>query len=511
MNKFKLTSVIFLLSTFVLKFSSMIRDLFIAGYFGDSYHADAYIAAMAIPNAFILFLLTGMKDAFLPSYYKYEALGKGEAHLTNIVKGTALIALGVGIVGMLLASPLVKIVYPKAAFAQHVDGMEVAVWTVVIYFASLVFVGVNAVYEGYFDAKRKFSFSVFSQTSVVLSTIAFTYLFHSKWGIIAVPIGYFVGTILSLLIKVVYRTPKKFLIWKQKMNRPEIKEFYGIFWPVGLTIAVGQINLVVNTFFAARTGDTSVVANLNYAFRLINIPQAIFAVTIATIVFPIIADAKNNNNMKEFRKGIEKGLLYLLVFLTPALAGMWILMEELVQLVYERGAYTASATAMTSKFAILYIGSTFFYSIQAIIAKGFYTLEKGHYMMRIGMISIVLNVISNWIFSIYYGAEGIALSASIVAFLYSAITFTTLWKLIGGLDRMYLIKNTVQVVIATAIMAVGLYIADTYTDIAELPPILHILTIALPGVFLYFTILMLFRNEFVKTILSKGGSSSSIQ
>lgn len=511
MNKFKLTSVIFLLSTFVLKFSSMIRDLFIAGYFGDSYHADAYIAAMAIPNALILFLLTGMKDAFLPSYYKYNALGKGEEHLTNIVKGTAIISLAVGILGMLLASPIVQLIYPNANFTQHSDGLQVAVWTVIMYFASLVFVGVNAVYEGYFDAHKKFSFSVFSQTSVVLSTILFTYLFHEQWGIVSVPIGYFVGTILSLIIKIIYRTPKKFLNWKQKMNIPEIKEFYGIFWPVGLTIAVGQINLVVNTFFGARLGSESVVSNLNYAFRLINIPQAIFAVTIATIVFPIIAEAKNKGDMKEFRKGIEKGLLYLLVFLTPALAGMWILMEELVQLVYERGAYTASATAMTSKFAVLYIGSTFFYSIQAIVAKGFYTLEKGHYMMRIGMISILLNVISNWVFSLYFGAEGIALSASIVAFLYSAITFTTLWKLIGGLDRMYLIKNTVQVIIATAIMSVGLYIADTFTDIAELPPLLHILTISLPGVVVYFIILMIFRNEFVKTIISKGGSSSSIQ
>ena len=84
---------------------------------------------------------------------------------------------------------------------------------------------------------------------------------------------------------------------------------------------------------------------MNYAFRLVNIPQAIFAVTIATIVFPIIAKARTENDMGNFRKGIEQGLLYLLVFLTPALAGMWILMEELVTLVYQRGEFTASATA----------------------------------------------------------------------------------------------------------------------------------------------------------------------
>ena len=507
MSKLKVASIIFLISTMILKFSSMIRDLVIAALFADSYKADVYFAAMTIPNAMILFLLTGMKDAFLPSYYKFEAIGKGESHLTNVLKSTFIITTILAILGILLSSPLIKVIYPT--FSEFEYGTHIAVWTSVIYFASLIFVGVNAVYEGYFDAQKKFSFSVFSQTVVVLITIIFAAVFHEQWGILSVPIGYFIGTFLSLLIKIIYRTPKKFMNWSQQINRAEVKDFYGIFWPVGLTIAVGQINLMVNTFFAARLGEEGIVSNLNYAFRLVNIPQAIFGVTIATIVFPIIAKARSESNMIDFRKGIEKGLLYLLIFLTPALAGMCILMEELVSLVYERGAFTASSTQVTASYAILYIGSTFFYSIQAIVAKGFYTMEKGQYIMRIGMISVFLNVILNWTLSGKFGAEGIALSASIVAVFYSIFTFTTLWKLIGGLNKAYLLKNSFQVIIATVTMFFGVLFADKFTEIADLPPLLHILTIAVPGAILYFLVLMLFKNEFVKTILSKGGNTPS--
>lgn len=508
MNKFKLTSVIFLLSTFVLKFSGMIRDLVIAAQYGNDIQASAYFTAMTIPNALILFLLTGMKDAFLPSYYKYKALGRGEEHLTDILKSTFIISTAVGILGAVLSPIIIKVFYP--AFTADETIFYIAVWTAAIYFLTLVLVGMNSVYEGYFDAHQKFSFSVFSQTSVVLATIASALLFYKQLGILSVPIGYLAGTIISFLIKVVYRKPKNFMIWKQKMNLLEVKEFYGIFWPVGLTIAVGQINLVVNSVFASSLG-TEVYANINYAFRLVNIPQAIFAVTIATIVFPIISKAYTENNMLKFREGIEKGLLYLFVFLTPALAGMWILMNELVAVVYERGQFTPEMTAVVASYSILYMGSTFAYSIQAVIAKGFYTLEKGHYMMRIGIISIGLNIFFNWILSKQFGAEGIVISASLVAVLYSAITFTTLWKLIGGMNGRYLLKNALQVVIATAVMAGVLFIADRYTDIADLPPLLHILTLALPCAAIYFIVLMIFRNEFVKTIISKGGNSSSIQ
>lgn len=507
MNKFKVTSIIFLASTFILKFSGMIRDLVIAAQYGDNYSADVYFAAMVIPNALVLFLLTGMKDAFLPSYTKYTMLGKGEEHLTNVLKSTFIITTVVGVTGAIISAPLMQIIYPN--FAHYEFGIQIATWTAALYFLSLILVGVNSVYEGYFDAHRKFSFSVFSQTSVVLTTIASALLFHEQLGILSVPAGYVAGTIISFLIKLIYVKPRNFMIWKQKIDRDEVKEFYGIFWPVGLTIAVGQINLAVNSVFASGLGE-SYNSNLNYAFRLANIPQAIFAVTIATIVFPIISKAYSEHNMKKFRSGIEKGLLYLFVFLTPALAGMWILMDELVELVYQRGKFTEETTLIVSSYAILYLGSTFFYSIQAIIAKGFYTLEKGHYMMRIGMISIGLNVVLNWILSRIYGAEGIALSASFVALLYSVITFTTLWKLIGGLNGKYLLKNVLQVVIATSLMAGVLFIADIYTDIAELPSLLHIITLAVPCAAIYFIVLLIFKNEFVKTIISKGGNSSSI-
>lgn len=501
MNKMKVTSIIFLLSTFILKFSSMIRDVLIARFFGDSYESSVYFAAMTIPNALVLFLLTGMKEAFLPSYFKYNQLGQGKSHLTNIVKSTFIFSTIVAIIGILLSSPIMNIFYPS--FEKYEYGMQIGVITASLYFASLIFVGVNAVYEGYFDANKKFSFSVFSQTSVVLSTILFGLFLHEPLGILSIPIGYLVGTIISFLIKLFYRKPSQFINWKQRIDRDEVKEFYGIFWPVGLTVAVGQINLAVNIFFAAKIDDEGIVATLNYAFRLVNIPQAIFAVTIATIVFPLIAEAYNKKQFDRFKKGIESGILFMLLFLTPAIAGMVLLMPELVKVIYERGAFTAETTKAVSYFSILYIGSTFFYSIQAVIAKGFYTLEKGHYMMRIGLISIFINILSNWYLSSQFGATGIALSASLVALLYSTVTFFTFSKLVNGLDYKKLIWNTVQVFIATTVMILGIRWIEQVMPLQSLHAVFHILIVALIGIVIYFAVMLLFRNQYVKMILSK--------
>lgn len=498
MKKLKFASLFFLASTLLLKFSSMIRDILIASLFGDSYHADVYFAAMTIPNAFILFLLTGMKDAFLPSYYKYDAIGQGKNHLTNIVKGTFVITLVLSIIFILLSPTVIQLFYPN--FANFEQGVSIAVWTAAIYFASLSIVGVNSVYEGFFDAKKKFSFSVFSQTSVVLTTIAITLLLHKQLGIISVSVGYLLGTFISFFIKFFYIGPKNFLNYKQKMNIPEIKSFYAIFIPVGLTIAVGQINLLVNMFFAAKIGVEGVVANLNYAFRLVSIPQAIFAVTIATIVFPYIAEAYNRKQFGRFKKGLENGILLMLMLITPAIMGMVYLMPQLVELIYERGKFTPETTTIVSSYSIFYIGSTFFYSIQAVIAKGFYTMEKGHYMMRIGFISVLLNVISNAVFSYYWGAQGIALSASVVALLYSLMSFTTLSKNIKGFDWRYLFTNTSQIVVSTLMMFIGIHFLNQLTAIGKLPNLVFILLVALVGASIYFITLFLFNNQLLKQL-----------
>ncbi len=493
MSKLRLASILLIISTFVLKFSSMLRDLVIANYFGSSHEADAYLAAMIIPNTLILFMLTGMKEAFLPSYYKYNALGQGFSHLTNIVKGTFWISLAATIVGMILSPFIIPVVYPKP------EAMDVAVWTAVIYFASVFLVGINAVYEGYFDAQRKFSFSTFSQTSVVLATIGGTILFHDRLGIYSAALGYFVGTIISLLIKLIYLKPGQFMNWKQPMDKREVSSFYLIFLPVGLTIAVGQVNLLINTIFSSRL-EEGVVANLNYAFRLVNIPQAIFGVTIATIIFPLLAQAKTEQKMDLFKQGIEKGLSFMFLFVAPTVTGMVLLMEEVVQIFYQRGEFDATSTALTSEYAVYYVGSVVFYSIQAVIAKGFYTLEKGHYMLRIGIISIVCNIIFNALLVKTMGAPGLALSFSLVGFVYSVITFSTLYKISGGFDLRYVAKEYIKVFIATAVMIAVLLFVERF--MASWNVYVYVAAMAVIGGAVYFIALFLTRSQSMKELVN---------
>lgn len=496
LSKLKIASILFFISTLFLKFSSMFRDIVIAHQFGASAVVGAYNAAMTIPNTFILFMLTGMKDAFVPSYLKYNKQNQGFSHLTNIVKGTFYIGLFISIVGALLSPLLIKTLFPT--FSDDIE--QLAIWTSIAYFLSVFLVGINAVYEGYFDANGKYSFSTFSQTVVVLCTIGSTMFLSKVIGGYSIAFGYLVGTVISFLIKLIYFKPKHFINWKQKIDLKEVRTFYYIFIPVGLTIMVGQINLNISNFFAGMFGADA-ISYLNYAFRLVSIPQAIFGVTVATIIYPIIARARTNNDMPLFKSGLEKGLAIMFLFLAPTVAGMMLMMKEVIQIVYQRGAFDSAATLATAEVAYYYIGSVLFYSIQVIIAKGFYTLDKGNLIMKIGILSIMLNIIFNFIFSNWIGYKGLALSTSVVGFIYTLLAFLILNKQIGWLSLGKIGKEYLKILLSCLVMITVLLNIKGFFEHFNVYLYFMILTII--GAVIYLVMLLIFKTESLNDIVFK--------
>ncbi|GAB1773413.1 murein biosynthesis integral membrane protein MurJ [Priestia megaterium] len=490
MKSLKFASILLLISTLFLKFSSMIRDTIIANYFGTSYVVDAYNAAMIIPNAFILFMLTGMKDAFIPSYLRYEKDNKGKSHLTNIVKSTFFICFIISILGSIASFFYFPVSYPNFSKAA----IEIGIYTSIMYFMSLSLVGVNAVYEGVFDARSQYSFSVFSQTVVVLFTMLSTILFHASMGGYAIALGYFVGTIASFLIKVFYYKPQHLLLWKQKIDREEVKAFYKVFIPVGITIMVGQINLTVNFFFAGSFGE-GVISYLNYSFRLVSIPQAIFGVTVATIIYPLIAKAIAAKDNERFKSGIEKGISFMLMLLIPTITIMCFYMKDIVTIAYQRGAFDANSTLKTTDVSYYYLGSVFFYSLQAVLAKGFYSLQKGYLIMRAGLLSIVLNIIFNIIFTKFMGYQGLALSMSVVGFFYTTIVFVLLSKQVNHFHYGHLLKETGKLLIAAIPLGVVMFFLKEWTFLNDLHVILRFTIVTIIGAIVYAVFGFLLKAE----------------
>ncbi|MFC2947542.1 murein biosynthesis integral membrane protein MurJ [Virgibacillus sediminis] len=495
-SRLGLASVLFIGASLLLKVSGLLRDMVIAYYFGDSYAADAYLAAFIIPNMFILFMTTGMKNAFVPSYIEALEKNRGSFHMGQVFRGTILISLIVTILGMAFAPWYIPLLYPEF----HSEANEIAVLVAMIFFSTILFVGMNAVLEAFFDAENKFSLSMVSQIIVIMSSIFGAFLFAESIGVYSLALGYFAGTIFSLLFKLILVLPRKVIKLKGKMDWLEVRQFYWVFIPVGLTVAVGQINLMVGTIFASYF-EEGAVTYINYAKNLIHMPQGIFGVTIGTIVFPLLSRAIASDNHKLFKRGLEHGFTLMYLILLPSIAGMLVLMPNLIELLYERGAFSAEATAATTQVAYLYFGSVLFFSLNNVTNKGFYSLKKGHLILMISGLSILMNIVLNFIFTSWIGYRGIPLSASVNALFYVAASFIVFYRLVNGLNMKYLLMEFLKITVAAIVMTVAVWPLLDY--IAGWHNLVQIGTVAVVGAVVYGILVFLLRSQSLQFLIDK--------
>lgn len=491
-----IASVLFLLATLILKLSGLGRDVVIAYYFGDSYQAGAFLAAFTIPNMLILFFTTGMKNALVPSYIESLKQKRGEYHLNHVFTGTILIGLVISVVGALSSRYVIPLMYPE--FSP--EATELAIVTMAIFFTAIFFVGMNAVLEAFFDAENKFALSITSQIIVVVSSILGMVLFVDQFGIYSMAYGYVAGAIISLLFKLLLLWSRRLPKVRWNLDFGEVKQFYIIFVPVALTVAVGQINLTVDNIFAGFFSE-STISYINYARHLVQFPQAMFGVTIGTIIFPLLSKAKAENDQRLFKRGMEQGLMTMFFILAPALAGMMFLMPHIVEVLFERGEFLSEATQSTVYVAYMYAGSVLFFSLHNVVNKGFYSLKKGHLILMIGSMAIVLNAILNYVFTKWMGYLGIPLASSVMAALYVGASFLIFLKLVGGLNLKRVGLEWVKILSATAIMMVLVLLA--YPLINAMPSLLVIGIVAVIGAISYGGLIIAMKTETVPVIINR--------
>nr|WP_019416223.1 murein biosynthesis integral membrane protein MurJ [Paenisporosarcina sp. TG20] len=497
-RKLAISSFLFILATLILKFSGLFRDIVLAYYFGDSDQAEAFWTAFILPNIFILLFSMGMKDSFIPSYYKYQKEEKGSFFFSQIFKGTLIVGITISILGIVLSPFILGTIYPEFSEEKH----QLNVLVAIIFFSSIMFVSVNSLYEGYLDSVNKFSISVTSQVIVILSSILGGILFAEKIGVTSMAYGYLVGTILSLLFKRIFFIPKDVHAINEKLDLSTLKSFSLIFVPVAITVMVGQINLIVDNVFAGFF-QGGAISYLNYAKNLVHFPQAIIGVTIGTIIFPMLSKAVVNKEESQFLKSIERGLLLTLFIILPAVAGMLWLIDDIIKLVFERGAFDRQATLSTATVAYYYVGSVIFFSLQNIINKAFYAKNKGSVILKISLFSIALNLVLNYAFiKIFNTYLGIPLASSIMALTYFILNLIVFHRTLGHLNYPLLMIESSKVLLNTLIMVFVLWLINPF--IHSLTTILYLILSSIIGIVVYTIMSLITKTRIIHVLFNKG-------
>lgn len=454
------------------------RETMMAAALGTGPMADVFYAAFRFPNLFRrLFAEGAFNAAFVPLFSKeIETHGvEGAKRFSEEVFGVLFSALLLITIAMELAMPWLVDWIIAPGFAGDAEKSALTVRLAAVMFPYLMCMSLTAMMSGMLNSLHHFFAAAIAP--VFLNVVMIAALAYAWWSG-ADPLAtawYLSWSVLVagvLQLSVVYfgvRHAGISIGFRRPRMTPNVKRLLVLAVPAAITGGITQINQIIGQ--AIASGKEGAIAALQYADRIYQLPLGVVGVAVGVVLLPELSRALKAGHMKE-AAGIQNRSLEFVLFMTlPAAAGLWVLSEPIIRVLYERGAFSAENTTVVASILAIYgIGLPGFVMIKAL-QPGFYAREDTRTPMRFTIISVIVNSgLAITLFPIL-AERGIATAEAAAGWINTILLFSTLlWR--GDLVWEWaLLRRTLLLIVSASVMAATLIYALPYASPWLLPQV----------------------------------------
>jgi putative peptidoglycan lipid II flippase len=460
-----------------------------AHYFGNGAAADAFRAALRIPNALRNLLGEGTLSAsFIPVYASLDQKNKPAARaLAGAVLGLLLLASGIlAVLGIAFAPAI------TAAVAQGFDGPRRELTTILvrILFPMTGLMVVSAWCLGILNTHRRFFLPYAAPALWNIAGIA-AMVGAAAWlkgeGLYGLSLALAWGTVAGSLLQIAIQLPT---CWRllggiplRVSFAPEgVRQVITAWLPLVVGAGVAQLSGLVDTFLGSFTG-TGGLASLGYAQLVQVLPISLFGVAVTAVALPDLSrDAVSDTANEQLRNRIATGFRRIAYFVLPSAFALAAFGPQIVGALFQTGRFEVDDTMLVGGVLAAYGIGLLGQSTVKLFASGFYAMRDTRTPVRIAIISLVISGVLSWFFMRRLGPAGIALGSSIGGTLNTVLHLYDLDKRIGTV-----LQTTdwqiVGVVVAAALIAVLLgtgmdYLAGGWRPIPRAIAVLGIFGVA---------------------------------
>lgn len=418
--------------TLISRVFGLIRDVVIANFFGAGAGADAFFVAFKIPNYLRrLFAEGGFSQAFVPVLGEYKSRKSREEiqALINHVAGTlGLILFIISVIGVVAAPVLIMIFAP--GFISNGGRYDLAVSMLMITFPYILFISLTALAGGILNTWGKFGIPAFTPVLLNLSLISCAiYLAPMlEEPVMALAWGVLIAGIVQLLFQIPFLMRLK-LLPKPIPNRnyEGVKRIINLMIPVLFAVSVTQINLMVAMWIASFL-EVGSISWLYYAERLMEFPQGVFGVALATVILPDLARLYAEKSSEKFSQMLDWALRWVVLITIPATLGLIVLAGPLLTTLFQYGEFSALDVEKTTQSLMAYaLGLSGFVMIK-VFASGYFSRQDTKTPVKIGVVAVVFNIILSLLLVMPLAHAGLALATSLASFVNAGLLFYFLRK-----------------------------------------------------------------------------------
>src|SRR5580765_2086632 len=444
-------------ATLTSRVLGMVREMVYAGFMGTSWVASAFVLAFQVPNLFRRLLGEGaLTAAFIP-IFKQKEVKEGEAEMwraANAVISGLVAAAGVitllAVIGISVA----------LAFKDFRPETRLMFQLLRLMFPYMLLACLAAVLIGMANARGHFFVPALGSVVLNIIMIASVLLLAPLMGqqLDQQIFGLAIGVVAAGLAQALFQVPSLqregyHYEWASPWHDPTVREVVRKMLPASIGVAAFQINVLVTQSFSFWF-DKSIVSTFNYSVRLMELPQGMFGISLATYLLPTLSSLAAGKKYPEFRQTLGQGLSYLSFANLIAAAIALTLAEPIVRLIFERGKFTPDATHRAALALACLAPGLLMFSMSNILARAFYALKDIKTPVVISVFCLMLNLgFALWLVQARREA-GLATANTLSACFNVALLIYALRRRLGKLELAAL-RRTLLVLIPAAAIAGG--------------------------------------------------------
>ena len=481
--------------TLASRIAGLTRDIFTTNLLGASIFHDIFVVVLKIPNVFRRFFAEGaFSQAFIPIYSEYLGHGKEKEsqEFINALAGILISILFFFTIFALIFAPFFIFIFAPGFYFDN-QKQELAVNLLRIMFPYLALISLVAFAAGIQNSHQRFSVPAATPLIFNFSLIGAAWLIAPTLNVpvMALAWGVLLAGFLQLLFQIVpLALLKKIPIPNLNFVNSGVKKFFVLIFPAILAGGISQINLLIDTIFASLLATGSPTW-LYVSDRLIQFPLGIFAIAIGTVLLPTLSKSFALNNLMEYRLQLEKAFKLIFFLAVPSVIGLILFAEPLLGTIFQRGAFLWIDVEKSSLSLIGFaIGLPFFMAMKVLV-PAFFSRQDTKTPMIIALISLLINVILNYLlaFQLGYGHLGLALASSIAAvssvcLLIALLTKQNLMSFKGLMDVFVL-----KILISSISLGVFLVFAIKgleFEIFSQLERLIYLSTVVIASMIIYF-------------------------
>lgn len=494
----KKTIVIIIIFTLFSKIFGLIRDIALSYFYGTSYISDAYLVAITIPSIFLGFIISGLYASFIPMYSKVEleeGTRSADAFTSNLLNISFIICTFVIIIIFPFTSFFVRLFAPgfdEITLELTSDFTRVTLFS--IYFSTMV-----TIFSGYLQIKGNFIIPALIGLPLNIVIIVSIFLSY-KFNLYLLSYGLVLAGLFQVLLMLPIIAKNKFKFNKIiNFKNKHIRKLGYISIPIIFGVAINEINVVVDKIIASNLLIGSVSA-LNYASRLNSFIQGIFVWAVTTALYPLISKFAAESDFQNFKNVVRKSIIGIVLMTIPITIGALIFSEQIITIVFGRGAFDEKSITLTSQAMFFYSIGIIGFGLRDILTKAFFALQDTKIPVINAGIGMSVNIVLNIILSQYLGVGGIALATSIAATITTLLLFISLRKKIGSFGIKNISISFIKMLFASLIM--GIISKNSYNFLlSKFSGLFSLIISILIGIFTYFIIIYFVRIKDIDDVV----------